>query len=167
MHKILHFEDEQMLADMYGAKFVMEGLDYKHYPNPTLDPVEIAISEKPDLIIMGIILPVMDGIRATKLLKADPRTKNIPVIGFDNLSQPEDFQRFRSAGMTDYWVLAQNTPIGIVHKVKQFLGIPIPYDEKSTPPPGNAWHGSSVQEQLSHAARKPSTRTSWLKRLFG
>lgn len=163
MPKILHFEDDPMLAELYGTKFMMAGMTYKSYPSPSNDPVGIAVQEKPDLIVMGIILPDMDGVQATKILKGDPRTKDIPVVGLDNLSQPEDLERFREAGMTDYWLMASHVPAEVVDQVKRLLGLP-GADKKPIPPPGQAWHGPSVFELLD---RSEPARRSWWRRIFG
>ncbi|MEK7631930.1 MAG: histidine kinase dimerization/phospho-acceptor domain-containing protein, partial [Patescibacteria group bacterium] len=99
--KLLHFEDDQLLAEMYGLKFANAGVEYKNYPNPTMDPVSVVLTEKPDIILMGIIMPIMSGDKATLLLKENPNTKNIPIIGLDNLGQAEDLKSFREAGMSD------------------------------------------------------------------
>src|SRR3990167_5646486 len=108
--KILHFEDEQFIAQMYQDSFERRGLCYVTYPDPTNDPVAIVKREKPDLIIMGVIMPVMDGWTASKLIRADTTTKDIPLIGFDNLSQDEDIAKAHAAGMDEYFVMAAMLP---------------------------------------------------------
>lgn len=167
---ILHFEDDDTLAGIYGKKFSMAGMDYRHYLNPTQDPVRLALSVKPDVIIMDIIMPVMDGYAATKLLKADERTKDIPIMGLCNLNQKEDVERCYSLGMVEYLISAQNTPGDVVNKARKLLNLP-PIEEKGLPPLSKAvWHGPAAD---LGPVKKPASRLAhWLKdrtlrRLFG
>jgi two-component system cell cycle response regulator DivK len=64
--------------------------------------VELAIREKPDLILMDIQLPAMDGLEATKLLKADDRTKEIPIIALTSHAMVGDEERIYEAGCDGY-----------------------------------------------------------------
>lgn len=125
-YKILHFEDERMLRDMYGTKFRMYGFEFAGYDSPTKDPVSLVLKEKPDLIIMDIIMPISDGFTATEQLKADSRTKHIPILGLCNLGQKADIEKAHSLGMADYFVSAQHTPTEVVKRVCQLIGIPVP-----------------------------------------
>lgn len=122
--KIIHFEDDEFLAELYKPKFKEAGFNYNHYLNPPSNKnelVELIINEKPDLIIMDILMPEIDGFEATKILKADKRTKDIPIIGFDNLSQPRDIKQAKDVGMADYFVKATFSPNGFIEKIKKFL----------------------------------------------
>src|SRR5881398_1485411 len=64
--------------------------------------VALAAAERPDLILMDIQLPGMDGLRATALLKADDATKDIPVIALTALAMKGDEERIRAAGCDGY-----------------------------------------------------------------
>ena len=119
--KILHFEDERMLRDMYGTKFQMLGFEFAGYESPTKNPVKLVLKEKPDLIIMDIIMPVMDGYTATKILKDDKRTAQIPIVGLCNMGQKEDIQKALDLGMADYLVTAEHMPNDVVERVKKIL----------------------------------------------
>ena len=159
MPKILHFEDERMLRDMYGTKFRMLGFEFAGYDSPTKDPIRIVLNEKPDLILMDGIMPMLDGLEATKLLKSDSRTRSIPILGLDNLGG--DFAvKAKKEGMVDYFLKANLMPSEVVNRVLQILGLPVP-PEKSIPPAGDAWHGPSV------ADLPPDKPKSWWKKLFG
>lgn len=124
--KITHFEDDTFLAGMYGTKFGMLGFEYAHHVNPSKDPVSVVIKDKPDLIIMDIIMPVMDGFTATQLLKGDDRTKNIPILGLCNLGQQVDIQKAHDVGMVDYLVTAKHTPQELIDRVKDILKLSKP-----------------------------------------
>ncbi len=119
--KVLHFEDDTFLSGMYMTKFRMEGFDYEPYASPTEDPVSIVIKEKPDLIIMDILMPTMNGFDATTLLKSDKRTKDVPIFGLCNLGQPADIQKALDLGMIDYWVTAKHSPTEVVNRARKIL----------------------------------------------
>ena len=123
MKKILHFEDEEMLANMYKSRFVKEGFQYQSYSYPPEDKEELInliLAEKPDLILTNILMPVMDGFAVTKVLKSDDRTKNIPIFALTNLGQKEDIKTGMDLGMTDYFVRANSTPAELIEKLKKY-----------------------------------------------
>lgn len=64
--------------------------------------VRIARADKPDLILMDILLPDMDGLQATILLKKDEKTRSIPVIALTGLAEAGDEERIRAAGCDGY-----------------------------------------------------------------
>lgn len=133
MKKILSFEDEPLMGKMYGAKFEQEGYDYKNYISPppkSEDLINLVIKEKPDLILMSVIMPVMDGYTATKILKNDERTKNIPIFFLTSLGKEEDVKRGISLGARDYFVKANLMPSQIINFVKEFFDSPENYKPK-------------------------------------
>ena len=64
--------------------------------------VELARSKKPDLILMDIIMPVMDGLKATRIIKADAVTKNIPMFALTSYAMKGDAERVLEAGCDGY-----------------------------------------------------------------
>ena len=64
--------------------------------------VEMARARKPDLILTDILMPILDGLQATVLLKADPATKEIPVIALTSYAMAGDRERILGAGCDDY-----------------------------------------------------------------
>lgn len=120
-NRILHFEDDKFMADMYREKFRINGYRCINYQSPSHDPVSIVVSEKPDLIIMDTIMPIMDGFRATQILKQDKRTRFIPILGLSNLGEQQDFKLAHDSGMNDYWVAARHTPSEVVKQVGKML----------------------------------------------
>lgn len=158
--KILFFEDDRLLRNMYETKFSLEGFLVAGYDSPTKDPVSIILKEKPDIIISGVIMPLMDGFGAARIYKADPRTKDIPLIFLTNLGMEENVKEANALGAVYYMVKAHFMPSEVVNRVRQVLGLPIP-PEKPIPPPGEAWHGPSVADQPSDKSK------SWWQKLFG
>ena len=133
MKKILHFEDEQILASMYKVVFEREGIDYKNYQSPPdneKDLIDLVLDEKPDLIIMDIIMPKMDGYTATKILKLGLKTKKIPIIGLCNMGQREEIEKAINLGMVDYYVNAEFVPSKLAESIKEYLYDPENYKQR-------------------------------------
>ena len=101
MAKILVIEDNP--ANMKLASFILESAGYKVLPALDAEAgLTVARQENPDLILMDIQLPGMDGLQATGLLKADPATRAIPVIALTALAMKGDEERIRAAGCDGY-----------------------------------------------------------------
>jgi two-component system cell cycle response regulator DivK len=83
--------------------------------------VELAKEKKPDLILMDIQLPFMDGLEATKLIRADPATQHIPIFALTAFAMGGDRERFIQAGCDDYLSKPYNIK-ELLEKVKKILG---------------------------------------------
>ncbi|MBI3963486.1 MAG: response regulator [Candidatus Kerfeldbacteria bacterium] len=118
--KILLVEDENMLAEMYVTKFTSEGFAIVRAADGQ-QGVDMAVREKPDLILLDIILPKLDGFAVLKAVKEHPVTADIPVILLTNLGQDEDVEKGRKLGAADYMVKANHTPADVVEKIRAFL----------------------------------------------
>lgn len=118
--KVLLVEDEKMLADMYQAKFTKEGLEVIKAEDGAKG-LELAKQHKPDIILLDIILPKLDGFAVLKELKKDPMTSDIHVLLLTNLGQEEDVSKGQKLGADDYFIKANHTPAEIVEKVKYLL----------------------------------------------
>ncbi|MFA6322084.1 MAG: response regulator [Candidatus Buchananbacteria bacterium] len=118
--KILLIEDDQSLSDMYTMKFSSENMDFLKADNGE-DGLTMAKAELPDLILLDIMMPKMDGFAVLTELKADAKTKNIPVLVLSNLGQKSDIEKGEKLGATGYVVKATMTPTQVVAKVKETL----------------------------------------------
>ena len=83
--------------------------------------IDLAASEKPDLILMDMSLPVLDGWEATRRLKADAQTKQIPIIALTAHAMPEDERKAREAGCDDYDTKPVELP-RLLEKIEALLG---------------------------------------------
>jgi len=117
---ILVVEDDIFLAGMYVAKLKLEGFDVKIAEDGERG-VKMAKSEKPQLILLDIILPKMSGFDVLKDLKEDSATKDIPVILLTNLGQREDVQKGLDLGANDYLIKAHFMPSEVVKKIKTII----------------------------------------------
>lgn len=118
--KVLIVEDEEMLVNMYISKFEKEGFDPIKALNGK-NGLELADKENPQIILLDVIMPEMDGFMVLKELKSNSKTKNIPVIMLTNLGQDEDIKKGNELGAKDYLVKANLTPAQVVDKVKEIL----------------------------------------------
>ena len=117
---VLIVEDDTFLSNIYKTKFDMEGFGVI-----TADDGEaglaMAKSKKPDIILLDILLPKMDGFTVLKELKADKETQNIPVILLTNLGQKDDVIKGLEMGAADYLIKAHFKPSETVAKVRKIL----------------------------------------------
>ena len=101
MTKILLVEDNEMNRDMLSRRLVRKGYEVVCAMDGA-EGVAMATSESPDLILMDMSLPVMDGWEATRTLKAADATRAIPVIALTAHAMDGDEQKARDAGCDDY-----------------------------------------------------------------
>jgi len=101
MAKILLVEDNDVNRDMMVRRLQRRGYQIVSAVDGQ-QGVDLAHSEKPDLILMDMSLPVLDGWEATKRIKADPETRDIPVIGLTAHAMVGDREQALNAGCDDY-----------------------------------------------------------------
>ncbi len=120
MKKILFVEDETALQKTFGDILKEEGYEIFTALDGEMG-LRMAKEKKPDLILLDLILPKMDGFELLGNLKADPDTKDIPVIILTNLERVEDIEKALELGATTYLVKANYTLKEVVDKVKQVI----------------------------------------------
>jgi CheY-like chemotaxis protein len=101
MTKILLVEDNEMNRDMLSRRLARKGYDVLTAVNGE-EGLAGAQTRSPDLILMDMSLPVIDGWEATRRIKADPRTASIPVIALTAHAMTGDRERALAAGCDDY-----------------------------------------------------------------
>lgn len=119
MSKILLVEDNEMNRDMLSRRLKRRGYEVMIAVNGA-EGVAMATSEIPDLILMDMSLPIMDGWEATKNIKADPLTKSIPVIALTAHAMSGDREKALKAGCDDY----DTKPIELarlIEKIKVYI----------------------------------------------
>jgi CheY-like chemotaxis protein len=120
MPKILLVEDNEMNRDMLSRRLARNGFDIAIAVDGR-QGVEMALSEKPDLILMDMSLPVMDGWEATRHVKANPDTKGIPVIALTAHAMSDDREKALAAGCDDFDSKPVDLP-RLLGKIKGLLG---------------------------------------------
>ena len=119
---VLLVEDDTFLANIYKTKFEMEKFKISTADNG-VSGYEDAKKKQPDIILLDILLPKIDGFMVLEKLKADPETKDISVILLTNLGQKDDVEKGLEMGAADYLIKAHFKPSEVVEKVYKVLGI--------------------------------------------
>ena len=120
MAKILVVEDDSFLANAYRVKLDKAGFEIK-LAGDGQEALELLAEFTPDLIVMDLVMPVMDGFTTLEKLKADETYKDIPVIVASNLGQKEDLDKGMSLGAVDY-VIKSNLSMGdLIEKITSHL----------------------------------------------
>jgi CheY-like chemotaxis protein len=101
MIKILLVEDNEMNRDMLSRRLVRKSFEVITAIDGQMG-IKMTHSDRPDIILMDLSLPVIDGWEATRQLKANPDTQNIPIIALTAHATAEDEKRARDAGCNDY-----------------------------------------------------------------
>lgn len=120
--KILWVEDDVFLSGLIGQRFGGLGA-ILFSANNGQQALEIAKMEKPDIILLDILLPGIGGFEILKNLKDSSETKNIPVVILSNLSQKSDIEKGKELGAVSFLVKATVDLDEIVAEVKKILRI--------------------------------------------
>lgn len=118
--KVLIVEDDKFIAESLATKFKEGGFDIDRLDSGE-KVVARTLAEKPDAIILDILLPDKNGFEVLKELKEEDKTKNIPVIIVSNLGSKADFEKGSQLGAVGFMVKATVSPEDIVAKVKQVI----------------------------------------------
>ena len=121
MAKILIVEDEPLVARMYQKTLTFDGFE-TDIAIGGKEGLEKIKKGKPSLVLLDIMMPEPNGIEVLEKVKADPKTKNIPVIVLTNLAGSHDTQLALSKGAAAYWVKKETEPEKLGTKIKEILG---------------------------------------------
>lgn len=119
--KILLIEDDTFLAGIYATKFEQAGFEVSLAADGEAG-LKAAQKEKPNIILLDILMPKMDGFEVLENLKKDANLSKIPVILLTNLGQREDVEKGLKLGAVDYLIKAHFMPHETVEKVKKVIG---------------------------------------------
>lgn len=118
--KILIIEDDKFLAKML-AKMLEESNHQTSLAVTGKEGIMKATANKPDLILLDIMLPDVDGFEVLKTIKQDQAVKDVPVIIMSNLGQPEDVAQGKQLGAIDHIVKSDFSLDDVVAKVGKAL----------------------------------------------
>lgn len=118
--KVLLVEDDPFIRDIYQVKFSQEGFEVFAVDNgiKALDKLKQVI---PNIILLDIIMPYMDGVETLKNIKSNENWKKIPIIMLTNISEKEKINESEQYGVDGYLIKSQFTPSEVVDKVKSLL----------------------------------------------
>ena len=120
MAKIVFIEDERTLQKMLGEALVGAGFSVLT-ANDGETGLSLVGTELPDLVLLDLVLPKMNGFSVLEALKNDEKTKDIPVMVLTNLETAEDVEKVIALGATTYLVKANYDLPDIVAKVQEVL----------------------------------------------
>lgn len=117
---ILLVEDDTFLAGMYVTKLELEGFRVV-LASDGEQAIALSERESPNIMLLDIVLPKKSGFEVLQAVKANPATKDVPVILLTNLGQKEDVEKGLKLGALDYLIKAHFMPSEVVAKVKRLL----------------------------------------------
>lgn len=120
MKKILVVEDDKFLANAYKAGFEGEGFEVVLAYDGE-EALSLAEQMRPDIIILDILIPKMDGFAVLQQLKASKDLEHIPVIIASNLGQQQDIDKGMELGAKDFIVKSESSVTQILNKIKDIL----------------------------------------------
>lgn len=118
--KVLLVEDDSFISKMYVTKFTLQKFDVLAAADGE-EGLQMAIAEIPDIILLDIMLPKMDGWQVLEHLKMNESTKKIPVLLLTNLGAQEDIERGLQLGATDYMIKAHFIPSEVIEKINMIV----------------------------------------------
>ena len=115
--KVLLVEDDLLISDILARKLSQSGLHVLHAASG-VKAFEVLEKNIPDVILLDLILPGMDGFEILKKLKADKKLATIPVIILSNINEPEQMDRAKELGAVDYMIKIAVPLEDVVTRVK-------------------------------------------------
>lgn len=128
--RILLVEDDKAFSQVYKTRMEAEGLDVKLCANGQ-EALSTAISFKPDLILLDIMMPRISGYDVLDILRNTPDTATTKIVVLSALGQPSDKQKAMAAGADDYLVKAQAVITDVMQRIRQHLNLPEPNQAKN------------------------------------
>ncbi len=120
--KILLVEDDEGLAQVYIARLEVEDFEIKRVPNGE-DALATAIEFRPDLILLDVMMPKVNGFDVLDILRNTPETTNVKIVMLTALSQETDRKKAEEMGADDYLVKSQVVISDVVDRIKSHLGV--------------------------------------------
>lgn len=118
--KILIIEDDRYISKMYQLKLSLEGYDVQVAENGR-EGVDKVKEFMPNIVLLDILMPELDGFEVLKIVKGDEATKDIPVLIMSNLGQEDHVEKGMKLGAIGYIVKSQYTPSKVVEKIKSVI----------------------------------------------
>lgn len=119
--KIVLVEDEPEIINLYTLKLKEAGFDVTH----VIDGREVSSVVKkvnPDLILLDLVIPHLDGYQVLSVLRQDPETKDYLVYAWSNLTQKKEIDQAKKLGVNGYLIKSDFTPSILADKIREILG---------------------------------------------
>lgn len=122
--KILIIDDDNFLLDMYALKFSKYNFEVSTALGPESALEQLRSGLNPDVILLDIVMPVMDGFELMEKMKEESLASQAVRIILSNRGQPSDVARGESLGASGYIVKASSTPTEVINKVQSIINQP-------------------------------------------
>lgn len=120
--RILFVEDDDALASVYLVRLQAEGFEVQRVANGE-DALAAAISFKPDLVLLDVMMPKVSGFDVLDILRNTPETANLKIVMLTALSQESDKKRAEDLGVDEYLVKSQVVIGDVIERIKRHLGV--------------------------------------------
>lgn len=118
--KVLLIEDDLPMVKMYSTKLRKENFEVEVACDGE-EGLKKAKEWSPDLVVLDLMIPKIGGMELLEQLRADSKTKNLPVIILSNLSQEQDIERSKQLEVKEFLIKVNFTPSQVVEKIKGYL----------------------------------------------
>ena|SRR5687767_8074713 len=122
--RILFVEDDDALASVYLVRLQAEGFEVRRVANGE-DALAAAITFKPDLVLLDVMMPKVSGFDVLDILRNTPETANLKIIMLTALSQESDKKRAQDLGVDEYLVKSQVVIGDVIQRIKSRLGLTV------------------------------------------
>lgn len=121
--RILLVEDDDSLANVYITRLQAEGFDVRRVNNGE-DALAAALSYKPDLVLLDVMMPLVSGFDVLDILRNTPETTNLKIIMLTALSQESDQERAKALKVDDYLIKSQVVIADVIERIRYHLSNP-------------------------------------------
>ncbi|GAB4483028.1 MAG: hypothetical protein OHK006_02850 [Thermodesulfovibrionales bacterium] len=119
-NRVLLVEDSKAVQQMYRNKLVLEQFQVFTADNG-MEAIKVLSQEKPDIILLDLMMPIMDGYKVLQVVKTDPKLSHIPVLVFTAKGQPEEVEKALNLGAAGYIVKSTTKPNEVVEKIRAVI----------------------------------------------
>lgn len=123
--KVLIIDDDPFLSGVYAVGLRNDGLAVQTADNGEKG-LEAIRAEKPDVVLLDLIMPGMNGFEVLRRIRANKETEKLPVIVLSSLAQPEDIQRSLEVGASAFLQKTLTLPLEASNKIRALLKVPRP-----------------------------------------
>jgi DNA-binding response OmpR family regulator len=119
-YQVLLVEDSKAIQQMYRNKLILEQFAVVTADNG-MEAIKAFSVSKPDIILLDLMMPIMDGYKVLQVVKTDQKFKDVPVIVFSAKGQPDEIEKALNLGASDYIVKSITKPNEVVDKIRAVL----------------------------------------------
>ncbi|MEK7286180.1 MAG: response regulator [Nitrospirota bacterium] len=117
---VLIVDDTEFYRKVYMTKLLSAGYLTRVATNG-LEALKAMMTQKPDLILLDLVMPEMDGFKVLQAVRASPALNKIPIIVFSSKGAPEEIQKALQSGANDFLIKATTTPNKVIEKIESYL----------------------------------------------